>query len=360
MSAPARSRALCVSVAAVSQALNGKGRISKATADVIRQTAREMGFVPNQGAARMRSGESLLLGLVVTDISNPFYAELTSEVEDTAYAEGYLSIIANCHDDPERQEALLQSMIGQGVAGLMIVPAAGSMPQNFDLIHAHGIPFVFCVRGITDERADFVGFDDFKAAYAATRHLIELGHTRFGVIGGLTQTKTGWLRIDGVRIALRDAGLALDEAAVLPGPPTSEFGAEATGRLLARNGDITALMCHNDYVAFGAYAALAGKRQIGTDISVVGFDNVAGSDVLAPPLTTIGLDSPAIGKRAVEVLLARIRAGETVRQSINLAARLIVRGSTGPAPSAGERIATVTGLGRDDQQRIGRKRLSDA
>ncbi|MGF1619029.1 MAG: LacI family DNA-binding transcriptional regulator, partial [Rhodomicrobiaceae bacterium] len=146
-----------VSVAAVSLALSGKGRVSQKRAEEIKKIADRLGFIPNHNASRLRSGESILLGLMVNDISNPFYAELTKDVEEQAYAHDYLSLIANTNDDLERQSALIRAMIGQGVAGLIIVPAAGSTPDTFSLLRDWGMPYVIAVRDIGDQSADFVG-----------------------------------------------------------------------------------------------------------------------------------------------------------------------------------------------------------
>ncbi|WP_158263539.1 LacI family DNA-binding transcriptional regulator [Aliiruegeria haliotis] len=320
-----------VSVATVSLVLNGKGRISEATKKEVHKSVKKLGFIPNKSASRLRSGRSLLIGLIVNDISNPFFAELSADVESEAAREGYLSVMANTGDDIDRQRKVIETMIGQGVAGFIISAATGSDASTFQIIRDYGIPYVLCVRDVLDHDADFVGFDNFMAGGMAGAHLRELGHESVVFVGGEQANINRRNRLEGVREELSRQGTKIDDACVLPGPATREFGTKAVGELLERGRPFTAVVCFNDYVAIGAYAALVeGGMQVGHDVSVVGFDNVPESGAWSPPLTTVELFPRALGARAAKALLARIGEESLAAERILLSPRLIVRKSTRP------------------------------
>lgn len=320
-----------VSVAAVSLALSGKGRVSQKRAEEIKKIADRLGFIPNHNASRLRSGESILLGLMVNDISNPFYAELTKDVEEQAYAHDYLSLIANTNDDLERQSALIRAMIGQGVAGLIIVPAAGSTPDTFSLLRDWGMPYVMAVRDIGDQSADFVGFDDPEAGRIAGEHLLDLGHESFVMLGGAIETHNWKQRLAGLRKALAARGVELPDSHVRPFYPTRRGATQHMNALLDEGLHFTALVCFNDYVAMGAYEALRDRREIGREISVIGFDNVPESAGLNPPLTTVELYPRRIGRQAALALLHRLKSEEGARERVYLMPELVERRSTGAA-----------------------------
>jgi len=321
-----------VSVAAVSLALSGKGRVSQKRAEEIRKIADRLGFIPNHNASRLRSGDSILIGLMVNVISNPFYAELTKDVEEQAYARDYLSLIANTNDDLARQAALIRAMIGQGAGGLIVVPAAGSTPESFKLLRDRGMPYVIAVRDIGDASADFVGFDDPEAGRIAGEHLLDLGHERFAMLGGAFETHNWKRRLIGLRTALGSRGLELPDSHVRPFYPTRSAATDHMHELLDEGLSFTALVCFNDYVAMGAYEALRERREIGGDISVIGFDNVPESAGLNPPLTTVELYPRSIGRKAACALLDRLKSGGAGYERICLEPKLVVRKSTGPAP----------------------------
>ncbi|MDW4499945.1 LacI family DNA-binding transcriptional regulator [Sulfitobacter sp. D35] len=318
-----------VSVATVSLALSGKGRISSDTVRQVKKSAATLGFIPNRSASRLRSGRSLLIGLVVNDIANPFFAELSADVEAHASENGYLSVIANTNDDIEKQASVIETMIGQGVAGFIIVPADTSTPDTFQVIRDHDMPYVLCVRDIGDGKADFIGFDNFTAGVMAAEHLVEKGHRTFAFVGGRLSVDNFRRRLDGVRHALARHGLTLPDNCVREGVPSRAIGLAETGDLLASGAEFTALICYNDFVAVGAYAALnQAGRTIGEDVAVVGFDNVPESESLSPPLTTIELYPRAIGNRSARALIDAVNGSSGPHERVYLAPELISRSST--------------------------------
>ena len=315
-----------VSTATVSQALNGKGRISAETRQSVREAARALGFVADRGASRMRSGRSMLIGLIVNDIANSFFAELSSGVETVATEHGYLSVMADSHDDPERQARLIATMTAQGVDGLIISSASEADPASLARLCAAGVPYVLCVRDVDDPTAPFVGFDNHAAGRLAAGHLIARGHARLAFLGATAGNANRRRRLAGVREAVEDAGARL--VATREGPANRAFGVEAARDVLGGQREATALLCFNDAVALGVYEGVrAAGLRVGQDVAVMGFDNVSESAAWEPPLTTVELHPRGIGRQAGETLLRAIADGESTPHRVLLRPRLVERAS---------------------------------
>jgi DNA-binding LacI/PurR family transcriptional regulator len=314
-----------VSLATVSLALNGKGRISAKTRQEVQKVARTLGFIPNRAASRLRSGKSALVALIIPDISNPFYAEFSASVEKLMAERGLLPVLANTGDSTNRQAQVLETMMGEGVAGFIISAADGSTDESFALLRRMGAPYVLCVRDIGDNNADFIGFDNSRAGRIAGRHLAERGHKGVAFVGGVSGHLNFRERVQGLREGLGDgAKLHIHE-----GLPNRTSGMEGVETLLATHPEISAVACFNDLVAAGAYAALsAAGRTIGRDIAVIGFDNIPETSAWTPPLTTVELYPRELGARAAKALLERIDSDAQGAESILIAPRLISRRST--------------------------------
>lgn len=326
------AQAVGLSTAAVSYALSGNGRVSIETQENVRRVADAMGFIRNDTAARLRTGESNLLGVIVHDISNPFFAELLSDFEAFCYEAGYLTIVANTKDDLVRQATLIDALVAQNVAGLLISPGHTTSRDMMAGLRRRSKPYVICVRDINDPSADFVGADDETAGYLAARHLIDTGIVEFGFVGGHEGSKTWAGRLQGIRRALGEVGKSIAAEHIIPTSPTNEGGETATKRLLETNPNCCAAICFNDYVAFGAYAALhLAGRLVGVNYSIVGFDNLPQSSSLLPALTTVDLFPRKIGRHAAATLLEKVRGvgGEPRRYLVE--PRLVARHSVAGA-----------------------------
>lgn len=317
-----------VSVATVSLVLNGKGRISDETKKLVRKSVNELGYILNKSASRLRSGKSLLIGLVVNDISNPFFAELSADVEAQAAEDGYLSVMANTGDNLERQSQVIETMIGQGVAGLIISSATGANEESLQVIRDHGIPYVLAVRDIQDFTADFVGFDNYQAGVIAADLLVSRGHRKVMFVGGALDNENRRRRLDGVVDTIRRSGGEVIDPNGFHGGATRQFGYESASAIMAGSDRPDAIVCFNDNVAIGSYAALnEAGLVVGEDIAVIGFDNVPESASWMPPLTTVELFPRAIGARAAKALLNRIHGNDAPPERIYLAPRLFERKS---------------------------------
>jgi DNA-binding LacI/PurR family transcriptional regulator len=320
------ARAAGVSAATVSLVLNGKGRISARTRDQVEQAARALGFILNRKASQLRSGKSALIGLITSDISNPFYAEFSAEAERVLADDGLLPVIANTGDDLQRQMRSLEIMLGEGVAGFIISAADGSTPRSFELLRRFGVPYVLCVRDIGDDHVDFIGFDNVRAGRIAGQHLAKAGHKNAAFIGGVSTHLNFQQRCQGVLQGLGPDG----DLRTYEGLPNRKTGQEATRRFHGERGDTTALICFNDLVAAGAYSSLSAQGlAIGSDIAVVGFDNIPETSVWTPPLTTVELYPRGLGARAAQAILAKLNGSVVATpESVFMTPKLVVRQST--------------------------------
>jgi LacI family transcriptional regulator len=326
------AKATGLSTAAVSYALTGRGRVSAETQEMVRKVAQDMGFIRDSAAVHLRTGRSRLLGAVLHDTSNPFFAELLADFEARAYAAGYLTIVANTHDESDRQAAVIDALLSQGVAGLLISPAKGTTPDELAVLRTRATPYVIVVRDVDDLQADYVGANDRKAGYLAAVHLLEAGIQRFAVVGGFDHTRTWQDRLDGIKTAVAERDVDLDDALVFTCAPTRENGSAIVARLLQRFPECRAAICFNDYIAVGAYAALHGSgRRVGEDFSIIGIDNVPLGQSLLPPLTTIELFPRGIGGRAAKLLLDRLEHARAGSDRTLIEPRLIPRQSVAGA-----------------------------
>lgn len=296
-----------VSRSTVSLVLQGHPRIPQDTGDKVRRSMAELGYTYNRAAANLRRQTSQAVGLIVNDLRNPFFAELTSAIQARVEDEGYFVYLVESGEDLDRQERLLGSLVEHDVAGLIVCPATGTPDGAFDRLLAAGMPLCLAVRPFADARIDYAGSDNYGGAVMATRHLIEAGHRRIAFLGGKHENPVRVDRLAGYFSALQSGGIAFDPALVTESRPTLHSGAEDLKAVLALPAPPTALLCYNDYVAIGVMHALRCNGLIpGEGIAVVGFDGMPETAVTFPPLSTVELHGQGVGRRAAELLLARI------------------------------------------------------
>lgn len=320
-------RAGC-SNATASYALNNSGRVAKTTREKVLKAAAELGFIPDHSAIRLRTGRSNLIGAIINDINNPFFAELVSELEVNAWNSGYLTILATSQDDPERQKRLIESMVSQGVAGLVISPVHGSRADDLHPFRQRSIPYVICVRDVDDRDAGLVVADDFRAGVIAARHAIEKGHERFAFIGGFEPTATWQRRLAGMRHAISKYSFRSISLDLYPGSEGPEFGKRIVEELIDKNAGPTIIIGLNDDTAIGAYLAARSKGlEIGKDLSVIGFDNIPQTRSLFPAMTTVELFPREMGRKCAEQLTGLMEAGQTNPDVIKVLPVLVERES---------------------------------
>lgn len=318
-----------VSVATVSYVLSGVGRVSESTRRRVMEIVAEEGFIRDDAAARLRTGRSNLIGVILNNIVNPFFSELVASLEATAFEAGYMTILATAQNDMVRQDHLLASMVAQGVAGIALSPVHGTTVQDLARVEQHGIPIVVCVRDVPGSHAAFVGVDDQKAGYLAAWALVERGVRRFVFIGGYAQTTTWKGRSAGIAQALAEAGLPDEACQRMPGPIHPDYAEEKILSLAEQGVLPPAVICFNDNQCSGAYRA-AGRLglAVGSDFSVVGFDNIPQGLFLSPELTTVDIHAAQMGRLSADVLLqGKNTSGRQERLCHRLEPQLILRGS---------------------------------
>jgi LacI family transcriptional regulator len=319
-----------VSKSTVSLVLAGSGLVAEPTRERVTRAMRALGYVYHRGAASLRAASSDFVGMIISDLTNPFFAELAVGIEDALYKLGFTPILANTNENPERQAQVLRSLREHNVAGIIMSPARGSDAWTLAQQWPQSIPAVITMRRMIGSPLPYIGPDNRKGARQSVEHLLRLGHRRIAYLGGDGSMTTQQERVGGWRDALNGAGIAADESLVIESAPTRAGGRQAIERALQSANPPSAVVCYNDIVAMGATRALTERGVApGRDLAVVGFDDIAEAEHNAPPLTTVSADTREMGKRCAESLLGLIRHEDPASLSFAGAARLVVRESCG-------------------------------
>lgn len=317
-----------VSIPTVSQVLRGTGRISDVTREKVLEAAKRLHYVPDSRAAAMRSGENREIGFVINQFLNPFNAEVVSGAVDLLDTEGYMVSMLDTRDDAARQGRQLDALIRHGRGGLLWVPALDTPAETFDMLSARGIPTVTFLRHI-HRGFDYVGIRNAEATATATRYLADLGHRHIAYLGGTDMTIVRKDRIGGYRKTMESLGLG--GGIVWSSADNKLAGLNAMLHLREIHPEVTAVVCNGDVVALGACLALIRSGLVpGREVSVVGFDDIQDAAVATPALTTMAVSPYKLGRKLARVLLDRIQDPDMPVIASEVAAELIVRGSTGP------------------------------
>ncbi len=328
-----------VSVATVSRMVNGSGYVGRQSRSRIQEAMEALQFEPNGLARSLNTKQSELLALLLTDIANPFSAQIARGVQDAARDAGYIPVICST-DTPEAERDTVRALRRKRVDGLILTPMQGERSdENMELLHTlcdKGMAMVCIGRRPVHPHADEVSTDTSAGARAAVAHLAALGHQRVGFIGGQISRGVAMGRLAGYRQGLADAGLPADVPLVREGELDEDSGRRETLALLSLPLPPTAIFCVNDRTAFGALAALAALaergRRVPEDVSVVGFDDIPLAALIRPTLTTVRQPAHELGRLATTFLLGRIAHPETPHQRSVLPCQLVARQSSGRAP----------------------------
>jgi LacI family transcriptional regulator len=299
-----------VSKSTVSLVLQESPRIKAETAEKVREAARALGYVYNRGAANLRGRRSTTIGMVINDLTNPFFVELLVAIERVLAQSGYTTLMAHTAEDVETQTRVLRSMREQNVAGLIMSPALGTPDSLPDEVRSWGIPLVLVMRPMGVD-VDTVGVDNTYGFALAAQHLIEQGHTRIAFAGNRKGYTVANQRRQGYLSAMAEHGLAVDDAWIVDVELTPKGGRDAVRAIFDMKPRPTAVLCYNDQVAVGVLHELdrMGKRA-GKALAVVGCDNVVAAEHTNPPLTTLSAGADRLGVMASRTLLARLQAPE--------------------------------------------------
>jgi LacI family transcriptional regulator len=314
-----------VSYATVSHVINNTRLVSPETRERVLAAMAELNYRPNALARSLRQGKTNTIGLVLPDSANPFFAEISRCIEDETFKKGYSVFLCNTELDIQRELFYVDVLSKKQVDGIIFV-AAGDQADSLDFLVSRNMPVVMIDRDVPNVEVDAVLTDHRLGGYLATRHLLELGHTRIACIAGPSSITPSAERIIGYRKALEEAGLPYDEKLVLRGDYHAQSGMDITHTILRMDPRPTAIFALNDLMALGALRAAAEAGcSVPSDLAVVGYDDLELSHFTNPPLTTIAQPKTEIGAQAVDLLVDRMSRKDRPPSRVVLPPELIVR-----------------------------------
>ncbi len=329
-----------VSKATVSRVLNGvDGHVSQSTVVNVRVAIDELGYIPNRLAANLKQNRSMTVGLVVADVTNPFYATAALGVEETLSEVGYAVILANTRNELANEIRQMRVFLENRVDGLILATPFREGTDDVQRAIDRGTRVVVINSALEGTDADSVVVDNEGGAFEATRHLIELGHRRIGLVAGPASTSSGADRTAGFLRAHREADLEVDPAMIQEGDFTKAGGSAATQRLIETKPRPSALIAANNQMAVGALGVI---RRLGiaipTELSFISFDDLDWYELATPQITAVAQPAFDTGVAAAELLLGRLSGQGDAPGVVRLATELVLRESTAKAPK-GQRKA---------------------
>lgn len=317
-----------VSLKTVSRVINGEAGVAEATATRVSVASAELGFQRNDLARSLRQGRtSSTLGLVIEDVSNPFYSAIAQAVEGVARERGYMLITASCEEDPERERELVQALLRRRVDALLLVPASRDHGYLADAVMA-GTPLVFLDRPPEGIEADTVLLDDRGGARVAVEHLLAQGHRRIAYVADPGELYTAAERLAGYRQAMAAAGAPIPPELVRLDSHDAAQAETVARELLSLPLDRrpTAFFTSNNRHTVGALRALRAL-ELEHEVALVGFDDFELATLLAMPTTVVRHNSHDLGRQAAELAFARLDGDTAAPRRIILPTTLVQRGS---------------------------------
>ena len=338
------ARSAGVSVATFSHVLNDTRPVLPHTRQAVLDAIDELGYTPNSLARSLVTARTRSIGLAVSAVSNPYFTEILQGVEAAALEHDYGLLIADPHDDPERERKVVQLLHERRVDGMVVAPSAA--PHGLlALLRRHGVPTVFLDRLVdpappdgaqqeqpvgTPFRFDQVCAENAEPMARLVTHLAELGHRCIGLVAGLPGLSTTTERISGYRHGLAAAGLPYDERLVVHGDSAAEGAERATAALLSLAASPTALVTANNAMTIGALRTLRARGlSVPDDLALACFDDFAWADLFSPRLTAVSQPSKEIGAQAVRLLLDRLQAPDRPSRTLRLPCAFVHRTSCG-------------------------------
>lgn len=328
-----------VSIATVSRVLNGK-HVNPELALRVQSAFTELGYQPNRLARGLRRRKSMVWGLIVSDVRNPFFTQLARAVEDVASTIGHSLLLCNSDEDVKKEASYIDILVGEQVGGILFSPASEDA-SNVDPALSRGIPVVAVDRRIKSAAVDTVLADNHAGAREAVLHLIDQGARRIAVLTGDVRVTTARERLEGYQAALQQARLEYDDDLVLHGDLRGSNGGLLVADLLARVDRPDGLFITNNLLTEGALEAIeAAGVLIPDELKVVGYDDMPLARLLQPGLTTVWQPTYDIGRRAAELLVERVADPNLPPREVLLTPRLDIRASSGAALERAEQRAS--------------------
>lgn len=324
------ARRASVSIATVSRVLNHVGNVSPEVQDKVLRAAADLDYQPSRAAQRLRARRSQVIGLVISDIQNPFFTSVVRGIEDYAQLHGYSVVLCNSDEDAQKEQLYLNVLRAEGVAGVILTPTFEST-THLQMLIENNIPVVALDRLVREFEVDSVFTDNLQGARDAVAHLISQGHRRIGFIGLPLTISPGIERHEGYLAALAAQGIPIAPALITIGDAKLEGGYACARQLLTVTPRPTALFAANNLMTLGALTALRERGlRVPTECSLIGFDDMPWSPLLDPPLTCVAQPAYELGTRAAELLIRRSNAPSAPIQHAQLAPRLVLRESVAP------------------------------
>jgi LacI family transcriptional regulator len=320
-----------VSTATVSNVINGTSFVSAPLKARVQEAVAQMGFAPSRVAQGLRLQSTRLIGIVVADITNPFFSELVRRIGSIADSLGYNVLLCEADHDPAKELSALRLLAAHRVEGVILAPTGPPSMYFEPPISNFPRPIVMIDRVIPESRFDGVSIDSRQAALDVTRHILSLGHVRLAAVAGWRHLSNTTERLDGFRAALGEFGLDPGEAPIIYADFRQDRARELSRDLLVASRRPTALFVSNNEMVIGAMQAIT---ELGlacpSDISLAGIDDFPWASAFAPRLTTARQPIEALAEHGVRILHARIRGEGGQPERVILKARLIVRDSCAP------------------------------
>ncbi|GAC1416441.1 MAG: LacI family DNA-binding transcriptional regulator [Acidobacteriaceae bacterium] len=324
-----------VSTATVSRTINGTAKVSPKTEQRVRKAIEELNFYPDTNARALGSGRSSMYGLIISDITNPFFPELVKAFEDIAVVHGQDVLVANTNYDPDRMKICVTRMLQRKVDGVAIMTSEMDVAM-LDVFAQRQIPLVFLDVGIPGPGVSNVKINYAAGVDSALSHLVRLGHKRIAFISGPMALESAKIRSKAFMEDSAREHLTQYKGLIQEGNHRVDGGHAAMLRILDSRARPTAVVTSNDLTAIGAMGAIAERGlRVPQDISVIGFDDIQLSAFTSPPLTTVSLPRAEIAEAAFHALLdARSKPGKKLARGKEhvVEPTMMLRSSTGPAP----------------------------
>ncbi|WAC71319.1 LacI family DNA-binding transcriptional regulator [Roseateles sp. SL47] len=324
-----------VSFTTVSHVLNNTRPVSAQARARVLAAVDEIGYLPSAVARSLRRSETKIVGVLVPNVRNPFFAELVVGVEEWCRQAGYSVFLCNSDNDPKHQQSYLRTLLEKRIDGLLLSSAGDADALATTFRHA-SVPVVTVDRLVPGARADRVSVNNQVGATAAVRHLLDLGHRRIGCVSGPAEFEVTQERVAGWRGALHAYGIEAGPDWLIESDFSTAGGYEAVKALLTRQPDLTAVFTSNDLMAMGALRAAAELgRAVPRQLSVVGFDGIELGSYIYPAITSVGCSIRDLGREAGRALIERIENPQAPFKDLQLTPQLVLRESTS-APLSSE------------------------
>lgn len=323
-----------VSTATVSRCLNQPDKVKPEVRERISKAIHDLGYVPSGAARALASRRTHTIGAVVPTIDNAIFSVAIQNLQSVLTQANYTLLLASSSYSLDEELREVNSLLSRGIDGIVLV---GEMhhPKVYEAIENQNIPYVNLWTYNPKSKYSCIGFDHLKAGKQLAEHLVNLGHTEIGVISGFQENNDrALLRFQGIQQTLKAKGIEIPEGRIIECRFSVEEANAVVHQLLEDQPDITAICCGNDVLAIGALSAARDKNiKVPEELSITGFDNMGIIPFLSPALTTVNSPSRRMGTKAAEYILDQIQNKTTDIKRVELNAELIIRDTTGLAPS---------------------------